>query len=133
MKTREETKQALRRALAEHESTGHYLSMVECAFGVDGLTELTDTFMMLLDQVPEACKPAVSKDGRSVALGRSAASVKDHMIRLRKNGVDVAPKTFLKDVHGTYSRYVSGCRCSECKRAMSAYYLSLKNRTRESA
>lgn len=69
MKTREETKQALRRALAEHEGVGHYLSMVECAFGVDGLTELTDTFMMLLDQVPEACKPAVSKDGRPVALG----------------------------------------------------------------
>lgn len=69
MTTREETKQALRRALAEHEGVGHYLSMVECAFGVDGLTELTDTFMMLLDQVPEACKPAVSKDGRPVSLG----------------------------------------------------------------
>lgn len=55
-----------RKSMKTREETKH---MVECAFGVDGLTELTDTFMMLLDQVPEACKPAVSKDGRPVALG----------------------------------------------------------------
>lgn len=89
-------------------------------------------------EAEDAVIDLMRKDGCSVyeiavELGRSAVSVKDHMIRLRKNGVDVAPKTFLKDVHGTYSRYVSGCRCAECKRAMSAYYLGLKNRTRESA
>lgn len=71
MKTREETKQALRRALAEHEGVGHYLSMVECAFGVDGLTELTDTFMMLLDQVQ---RPASRPSPRTVDLSRSAAA-----------------------------------------------------------
>lgn len=53
MKTKEETKQALRRARDEYESIGHYLSMVECAFGVDGLSELTDALTALLDQVPD--------------------------------------------------------------------------------
>lgn len=53
MKTKEETKHALRRALRDHESCEHYLSMVECAFGVDGLSELTDALTALLDQVPD--------------------------------------------------------------------------------
>ena len=86
----------------------------------------------------DAVVDRMRKDGCSVSeiaakLDRSAASVKDHMVRLRKHGAAVASKAFLKDMHGTYSSYVSGCRCAECKRAMFAYHLKLKDCTKESA
>ena len=69
MRKREEIKGALRKALEGHESLGHYVGMVEYAFDVGSLTELTDKLIGLLDQVPDGVEWPRFEDGELVRPG----------------------------------------------------------------
>lgn len=45
----------------------------------------------------------------------------------RNHGLDVMP---FRSAHGRISHYKSGCRCEECKKAMSVYYQRNRDRIR---